>query len=406
MTTTAPRIDLTDPASFAHGHPHEQYRWLRAHDPVHWHPEQNGRGFWAVMRYDDVVAVGRDPETFSSYRGGIMLPDADEASLAGARLMMLYMDPPQHTRYRLLVNRGFTRNAAQRFADRIQELAARIIDRVIARGECDLVEEVAGLLPSYFIADVMGIPLEDGVRLYELTEIMHSADPAISPERRRSAVAEMLAYAAEVARTKRRHPGNDLASTLVEATVDGERLSDDEFNYFFLLLINAGGDTTRNLVAGGMHALFEHPQERRRLQANLDALLPTAVEEMLRYCSPVVHMRRTATRDTVLRGRRIREGDKVVMFYGSANRDEDIFLEPDRFDVGRTPNEHVAFGGGGPHYCLGAHVARIEIAAMLREILTRLPDIEPAGPVTWLPSVFISGPKHLPVRFTPGKPRV
>ena len=405
MATTTPHIDLTDPATFAAGQPHDQFAWLRANDPMHWHPEHDGAGFWAVTRYDDVVAVGRDAQTFSSYRGGIMLPDTDEAALAGSRRMMLYMDPPRHTRYRTLVNRGFTRNAAQRLAARIEELAAQIIDDVIERGSCDLVDEIAGKLPSYFIADVMGIPIEDGRRLYELTEIMHSADPALTVEQRQGSVIEMLSYAAQVARAKQNAPADDLATVLVQAELDGDRLSDEDFSWFFLLLINAGGDTTRNLVAGGMQALFDVPEQRRRLQGALDALLPSAVEEMLRYCSPVVHMRRTATRDTELRGRSIREGEKVVMFYGSANRDEAVFDEPERFDVGRTPNEHVAFGGGGPHFCLGAHVARIEIAAMLRQILTRLPDIAPAGPVAWLPSIFISGPKALPVRFTPGARR-
>lgn len=403
MTTEAQRIDLSDPASFAAGQPHDQYRWLRERDPVYRHPERDGAGFWAVMRYDDVVAVGRDAATYSSYKGGISLGDMAEGELAGARLMMLFKDPPEHTRYRLLVSRGFTPRSAARLAPRIKELAAQIVDRVIERGECDLVADIAGELPSFVIAELMGIPLDDGRRLYELTEIMHSADPALTPAQRFGATVEMLDYAAGVARAKRARPGDDLASVLVAAEVEGERLSEDEFNYFFLLLVNAGGDTTRNLVAGGMAALFDHPTERRRLQTDLDGLLPTAVDELLRFCSPVVHMRRTATRDTTLGGKRIAAGDKVVMFYGSANRDAAVFPEPDRLDVGRAPNEHVAFGGGGPHFCIGAHVARIEIAAMLREIFTRLPDIAPVGPVEWLPSIFISGPRRLPVRFTPGR---
>ncbi len=397
-----PSIDLISPASFANGQPHDQFRWLRRNAPVYWHPEPRGSGFWAVTRYDDVQAVGRDPETFSSYAGGIMLPDADEAGLAGARHMMLYMDPPRHTRYRLLVNRGFTRSRAQTLRPRIERLAAQIVDTVIERGECDLVSDVAGRLPSYFIADLMGIPLEDGFRLYELTEKMHAAPGAYPAEEQAAASGEMLQYARGVAAEKRTHPGDDLATQLLNAELDGERLSDDDFMWFFLLLINAGGDTTRNLVAGGMHYLFEFPEERRRLQADLDGLLDSAVEEMLRYVSPVVHMRRTATRDTVLHGQAIRAGEKVVMFYGAANRDEAVFPEPERFDVARRPNEQIAFGGGGPHFCLGAHVARIEIAAMVREILTRLPDIERAGPTEWLPSNFISGPRLLPVRFTPG----
>jgi cytochrome P450 len=209
-------------------------------------------------------------------------------------------------------------------------------------------------------------------------------------------------YARQVAEDKRREPADDLASRILAAEVDGERLDDIDFNLFFLLLIDAGGDTTRNLVGGGLVALFEHPDERRRLQDDLDGMLPNAVDEMLRWVSPVIYMRRTATQDCELAGAAIATGDKVVMYYGSANRDERAFTEPDRFDIGRTPNEHIAFGGGGPHFCLGSHIARVEIEALLRELLTRLPDLAPAGTAEWLPSNFISGPKHLPVTFTAG----
>ncbi len=398
--TNPPVIDLLSAASFAQGQPHEQFRWLRHHDPVHWHPEPQGRGFWAVTRYEDVRAVGRDPKTYSSYAGGIMIGDADEASLAASRNMMLLMDPPQHTRYRSLVSKQFTPRSAQALRPRIEQLAGKIIDRVIARGECDLVSEIAGELPSYVIADLMGIPPEDGRRLYELTEKMHASEESVPQQERRIASIEMLNYAMGVADDKRKHPGSDLATRLLNSEIDGDRLTPAEYSFFFMLLINAGGDTTRNLLAAGMLALFNHPDQRRRLQENLDDLLPAAVEEMLRYVSPVIYMRRTATCDTELGGRKIPAGDKVAMYYGSANRDESVFHEPDRFDVGRTPNEHIAFGGGGTHFCIGAHIARIEIGVMLREILTRLPDIQAAGPAEWLPSNFISGPRQLAVRFT------
>jgi cytochrome P450 len=400
MTTTdRPTIDLLDPAAFAGGQPHEQFAWLREHDPVHWHPEPDGRGFWAVTRYHDVRAVGRLPKVFSSYAGGIMIPDGDEAQLAGARLMMLFMDPPEHTRHRLLVQRGFTPKGAASWRERVDQLAVEIVDAVADRGECDLVTDVAGEMPSLVIADVMGIPRSDARHLYELTEIMHSAPGAVTDEVRIGASMEMLTYAAGVFEQKRRSPADDLATVLAEAELDGDRLRDDELAWFFLLLINAGGDTTRNLVGGGVQALFEHPAEYERLRRDPDGLLDTAVEELLRFVSPVVHMRRTATRDTELGGREIAAGDKVVMFYGSANRDGRVFPEPDRLDVSRTPNDHLAFGGGGPHFCLGAPLARIEIRAMLREIVTRLDGLEPAGEATWLESNFICGPQHLPVRF-------
>ena len=250
----------------------------------------------------------------------------------------------------------------------------------------------------------MGIPLDDGRRLYLLTERMHSDPSVVSPEDQRVASVEMLGYAREIAAQKRKRRGDDLASSLVDAEVEGEKLSDQEFDWFFLLLVNAGGDTTRNLVAGGLEALCANPAERRRLQDDLDRLLPSAVEEMLRYVSPVVHMRRTATRDAELHGQRITAGDKVVMFYGSANRDEEVFAAADSFLVDRVPNEHVAFGAGGPHFCLGAHIARVEARAIFQEVLTRMPDVEPAGPVERLASTFIAGPRKMPVRFSP-RPR-
>lgn len=400
-----PRIDLVSPSSFEGGQPHEQFRWLREHEPVHWHEEPDGAGFWAVTRYRDVTEVGRDPDTFSSHAGGIMLPDADEDALAAPRRMMLYMDPPEHTRYRKLVSSAFTPRNVARWTERIGALATDIVDRICERGRCDLAVDLAGEMPSALIAELMGISREDGRRLYVLTERMHAAPESVDAGVRLEAATEMLGYATQVAESKRRHPQDDLASMLAGARVDSEELSDEEFCWFFLLLINAGGDTTRNLLGGGAQVLFDHPEQRRWLQADLRSRIDTAIEELLRVVSPVVHMRRTATRDTVLGGRQVRAGDKVVMFYGSANRDETVFDDPDRVDLGRAPNPHVAFGGGGPHYCLGAHFARAESRAMLVEILGRLPDLEPDGRPDWLASNFICGPTHLPVRFTP-TPRV
>ncbi len=395
-----PRIDLLDPKSFANGQPHDAFRWLRAHDPVHWHAEPDGPGFFAVTRYEDVRAIGRDPERFSSVPT-IMIGDP----LPGMNFdidghqMMLMMDPPKHTHYRRLISSEFTPRGAREMIPRVRELAAQIVDRVIERGECDLVEDIAGELPSYVIAELLGIPLEDGRKLYRLTETIHSAPETLPPGAGALAVMEMFQYAGGVIAEKRARPADDLATKILNAEVDGRRFDDIDFGLFFMLLVDAGGDTTRNLVAGGMHALFEHPDERRKLASSLDAVLPAAVEEMLRWVSPVIYMRRTATRDTEIAGTKIGAGQKVVMYYGSANRDATVFAEPERFDLTRSPNEHLAFGGG-QHFCLGAHIARVEIEAMLREILTRLPDIEPTGPAVWLPSTFISGPKSLPVRFS------
>jgi cytochrome P450 len=255
------------------------------------------------------------------------------------------------------------------------------------------------------IAELIGIPQADGRKLYQLTETLHSAKESLPAGAQAAAGVEMFSYSAGVVAEKRRKPGADLASRLLAAEIDGRRLTDMEFHLFFMLLVDAGGDTTRNLVAGGMLALLERPAELARLRARLDALLPTAREELLRFTSPVVYMRRTAKRDAEIGGQKIRAGDKVVLYYGSANRDAAAFADPDRLDVARSPNHHVAFGATGAHFCLGAQLARVEIDAMLREILTRLDGLELAGPPEWLASTFISGPRTLPVRFTPAARR-
>ena len=393
-------IDLLDLAHVeAGGPPYELFARLRRESPVHRHAEQGGPGFWAVTRYDDVVEVSRDSATWSSYAGGTMIADATPEQLFVVRQMMLNMDPPQHTKLRALINKGFTPRMVTHLHGRIGELARAIVDRVAPQGACDFVTEVAGELPSYVIAELMGIPLDDGRELYRLTERMHTADR--SPEGIASgtqAIFEMLSYANGIRAAKRERPANDIASTLLAAEVDGEKLTDLEFDMFFLLLINAGGDTTRNLVAGGMLELLRRPDVLRSLRDE-PRLLPGAIEEMLRFCSPVVHFRRTATRDVVLGGQPIAAGEKVVVFYASANRDETVFSDPDTFDIGRSPNEHVAFGGGGVHFCLGANLARVEIRAMFTEVLSRLHDMELAGPVERLRSNFINGPRHMPVRF-------
>jgi len=391
--------DLLDLAHYADGPPHALFRRLRAEAPVSWQPEANGTGFWAVTKYADVVQVSRDPATFSSYAGGTMVPDAPPPQLAVLRMMMLNMDPPQHTKLRLLVNKGFTPSAVARLRERVGGLARNIVDAVVDRGGCDFVADIAGELPSYIIAELVGIPLEDGRALYRLTERMHtSAQTPAEHADIEAAIREMMSYAHALREAKRAQPGDDIASILLRAEVDGERLSDLEFDMFFMLLINAGGDTTRNLVAGGMLALIDHPDQWARLRADL-ALLPPAIEEMLRWVTPVVHFRRTATRAVTLRGVDIAPGDKVVVFYSSANRDEEVFDAPDRFDITRSPNEHLAFGGGGAHFCLGANLARLEIRALFEQVLTRLPHLRLAGPVERLRSNFINGPRRMLVEF-------
>ncbi|CAB4597936.1 unannotated protein [freshwater metagenome] len=399
--TPKPVINLISPETFAAtGHPWEQYAWLRKNAPVYWHDEPNGPGFWAITKYEDVRTISRLPKVFSSYETSVMLPDPDPMGLYAQRLMMLNMDPPQHDRFKLLVSRGFTPKNAPLLRPKIEELARDIVDAVLAKGECDFVSEIAGRLPSGLIAELMGMPRADGERLYDLTEIMHTNDDAIAPpEIKMNAVGEMLGYAQSVADLKRQNPGDDLATILVNAEIDGDHLTDEEFQWFFLLLVNAGGDTTRNLLAAGLQLLFDHPDQRTKLIGDLDGLLGSAVEEMLRYCSPVTHFKRTAMQDTVVGGQSIKAGERVVMFYGSANRDEDIFENADTFDVARHPNPHVAFGAGGPHLCLGMHVARVELAVMFRELLTRMPHIEAGGPIERMHSSFIAGVHRMPIKY-------
>ena len=396
-------IDLLSPASFSNGHPHEQYRWLREHAPVYWHDEPGGRGFWAVTRFDDVRAMGRDPETFSS-EPTIMIPDPpDGGSMAlGDHKMMLMMDPPQHTAFRRLISREFTQAPAALLRPRVEALARQIVDCVIERGECDFVADIAGEMPSYVIAELMGLPLDDGRKLYQLTETIHSVPEAVPEGAQGAAVMEMFGYAQRVIAEKRAHPADDLSSKLLAAEVDGVKLDDLDFQLFFLLLVDAGGDTTRNLVAAGLLALLENRDALARLRANVDTLLPSARDELLRWVSPVIYMRRTAKRDTEIAGQKIREGDKVVRYFGAANFDERRFADPYRLDLSRSPNMHIAFGAGA-HVCLGQHIARVEIDALLREVVLRMNDVELAQPVEWLASNFISGPKRMPVRFRPGE---
>ena len=397
----APAINLIDPEYFAqHGHPWDQYAWLRANAPVFWHDEPDGPGFWAITKYDDIRSISRTPKIFSSYETGVMLPDPDPMGLYAQRLMMLNMDPPQHDRFKLLVSRGFTPKNAPLLRPRIEELAREILDAAMQKGSCDFVSEIAGRLPSGLIAELMGMPREDGERLYDLTEIMHTNDDAVAPaEVKMAAVGEMLMYGQSVADKKRKAPGDDLATILINAEVDGDRLTDEEFQWFFLLLVNAGGDTTRNLLAAGLQLLFDHPDQRAKLMSNVDGHLATAIEEMLRFSSPVSHFKRTVMGDTTIRGQHIKAGERVVMFYGSANRDEDVFANPNTFDITRDPNPHVAFGAGGPHLCLGMHVARVELAVMFKELLSRMPLVQPDGAIERMHSSFIAGIHSMPVKY-------
>jgi cytochrome P450 len=394
-------VDLADPHTYVSGMPFEAFRKLRECAPVAWHPYKDGPGFLALTGYDEVFAVSRDSATWSSEATAVYFDVPGPDDIADQRgVLMLTMDPPRNTALRALVSKGFTPRQVAKLRERITDMARDVVDTVIERGECDFVTDVAGALPSYVIAELLGIPLEDGYRLYELTEIMRTGP--MGGKAAMKAAAEMFGYSTELVARKRADPRDDIATSLLHAQVDGQRLTESEFNYLFLLLINAGGDTTRNLVAGGMCTLMDHPEELAKLEA-VPSLLPTAVEELLRYVGTFIAFFRTATKDSELRGVPVKEGDRVAMFYSSANRDEAHFVDPDRFDVTRKPNPHLAFGGGGSHFCLGANLARVEAAALVSEVLSRMKNMELAGPIERVPSTLIAGIHSMPVRFTPAR---
>jgi cholest-4-en-3-one 26-monooxygenase len=393
------QVDLVNPDIFVKAVPHELFAELRRTNPVFWHEEVDGAGFWSVMRYHDLVSVNRDSATFSSYKGGSLMMNWEGEILDQQRLMMLNMDPPMHTRYRRLVNKGFTPRMVNELEATITERARQLVSRARAKGEFDFVSDIAAELPLQVIAELMGVPQEDRHMVFDWSNRMvGSNDPEFleAPELAQAAAMELFVYADALTVERKANPHEDLVSILAHAEIEGDQLSQLEIDLFFMLLVVAGNETTRNLLSHGMLALIENPDERQRLMEQPD-LLDSAIEEMLRFASPVMHFRRTATRDTEIGGQQMREGDKVVFWHISANRDEDVFVDPDRFDVARSPNEHVAFGGGGSHFCLGANLARVEIRIMFSELLRQMPELALAGEVQRLRSNFINGIKHLPV---------
>jgi cytochrome P450 len=410
MSAAPVTIDFENDA-FAEGIPHEMFRWLRTNDAVRWYDWPHGRGYWAVTRHDDLVAVHKDTATYSSETGATALEDLEQDAIE-ARKSMLDTDPPRHTRLRALVNRGFTPRAVAAYESLLRDLTTHILDRALAQGEFDFVDAVAAVLPIRVLCEILGVPHDDNRQLIEWGDAMiGSTDPDLSdisyehPDSDRyrllpfrSPVAlEVYRYGHALAAERRARPGDDIVTKLVEAEIDGERLTEQEFDAMFLLLVVAGNETTRQAIAHGMQAFMDFPEELERLRAD-PALMPAAVEEILRWSTPVLHFRRTATRDVELRGTRIQAGDKVVVWYASANFDERVFADPLRFDVGRSPNPHVSFGRGGPHFCLGAHLAKLEVKVMFELLLPRLRSIEPAGPPRRIRTNFTHALKRMPVR--------
>jgi cholest-4-en-3-one 26-monooxygenase len=409
MTDITPDItpvDLSDSRSYVPGVPHEYLAYLRQHDPVHWQEEEGGPGFWAVTKYEDCVIVNREYERFSSQRRGTMPFELTDDEIAQQSLMMLNMDPPLHTRYRRLVNKGFTPRMVRDLEESIHRTTDRIIDSVCEQGEADFVTAMSAELPLQVIAELLGVPQEDRHNMFDWSNRMvGNEDPeyGVTAEHALQAAMELYGYASELFAKKRIDPHADLMSALTQVEVEGERLTEIELELFFLLLTVAGNETTRNLMSGALHAFFQFPDQWELLVKD-PSLLPTATEEMLRFVTPVMNFRRTATTDLELRGTQIREDDKVVFFHASGNRDEEIFENPNVLDIRRDPNPHIAFGGGGPHFCLGANLARMEIRVMFEHLIARLPDIHQNGEAQRLQSQFINGVKHLPVAFTPVAP--
>jgi cytochrome P450 len=366
--------------------------------------------YFSITRHADIVEASRRSDLFCSGKGTNIADLPPEfVEFFGS---MINMDDPRHARMRRIVSRGFTPRQLGLLKADVEGIAAEIVDEIAGRGECDFVTEVAARLPLRIILDMMGIPRSQEQFVFDRTNVILGftdpeyvadlEDPMGVTAAILTAGAELAQLVQELGEARQSDPRNDLVTALVTSELDGEHLSPQELASFFVLLVVAGNETTRNAIAHGLHALTQHPDQRDRWLADIDGLAPTAVEEIVRWASPVIHFRRTVTRDgTVLAGREFAEGDKVVLWYWSGNRDEAVFDDPRRFDLGRTPNEHIGFGGPGPHFCLGAHLARREITVMFSELLRRLPDIHSTAEPQRLRSGFINGIKHLPAAWTP-----
>ncbi|MFG1754020.1 cytochrome P450 [Streptosporangium sandarakinum] len=395
-------INLVDQDLYAReGAPHDQFAWLRANDPVHRHHggDLGWPDFWAVTRHADVVQVSRRPDLFSSSRKLALFEEMPEEQREFQRMMMLNQDPPEHTRRRSLVNRGFTPRVIGALEQHIRDICHDLVDEARGRSSVDFVRDIAAPLPLYVICELLGAPVEDRDKLFTWSNQMIGAedpDYAADPTEGRDAAAEVYAYANRLAAERREEPRDDIITRLLRPDDNGEVLDENEFDLFVLLLVVAGNETTRNAASGGMLGLFEHPEQWRRLIADR-ALAGTAADEIVRWVSPVNLFRRTATADTVIGEQEVKEGDKVVVFYTSANRDEDVFADPGVFDIGRTPNPHIGFGGGGAHFCLGNHLAKLELRVLFEVLAERLPNLAQAGPARRLRSNFINGIKELPV---------
>ncbi len=400
----APGFDLTDPDLYARRLPQEEFAELRRAAPVRWNPQPsdmgfNDDGFWAVTKHRDVVAVSRDSDTWSSYENGAIIRflsgnTRDQVELQ--RVIMLNIDPPHHTKMRGIVSRGFTPRAISNLRDVLSDRAKKIVREAVQKGTGDFVADVACELPLQAIAELMGVPQEDRHKLFSWSnEMVGYDDPEFEGDGEAASV-EILTYSMLMAEDRRACPRDDIVTKLVSAQVDGDELTSDEFGFFVILLAVAGNETTRNAISHGMLAFLDNPDQWELFKSERPE---TAVDEIVRWATPVTAFQRTATRDTELGGQPIKKGQRVGLFYRSANFDEDVFDDAEHFDILRSPNPHVGFGGTGAHYCLGASLARLEIDLMFNAIADAMPDISKAGDPQRLRSGWLNGVKRLPVSY-------
>jgi cholest-4-en-3-one 26-monooxygenase len=399
-------FDFTDPDLYARRVPAEEFAELRRTSPVWWNAQRRGsagfddEGYWVVTRHADIMEISRHSDLYSSYENTALIRHKegitrDEVEVQ--RVILLNMDPPEHTAVRAIISRGFTPRSISNLRDGLRVRAARIVATALAEGTGDFVADVACELPLQAIADLIGVPQEDRQKIFQWSNQMIGSDDPEFENAEMNAAMEILAYAMEMAEDRRANPRDDIVTKLVNAEIDGQHLSDDQFGYFVLMLAVAGNETTRNAISHGMMGFFANPDQWELFKAERPE---TAADEIIRWGTPVTVFQRTALADTELGGQAVKAGDRLGLFYRSANFDESVFDHPERFDILRSPNPHLGLGGTGAHYCLGANLAKMEIGLIFNAIADAMPDIRLAGDAERLRSGWLNGIKHLPVSYT------
>ncbi len=406
-------FDLTDPECFAKQDFHPMFQRLRVEDPIHWTQGRLKRGFWSITRYEDALTAYRDPLTFSSQRYSVGLPSNREAEqmltpeMRGCGQMLIGTDPPRHNAMRKRFNDAFLPRSVAQLESSGRSIVGAIIDAVASRGQCDFVVDVAARLPMAIICEMMDIPRDNWESMFKWGNmVLGGEDPEYQVGGSAMGTAmeggmHIFMLCSELAKYRREHPANDLLSVIATARLDGELLTDMEIGHNAVMFVLGGLETTRNAISGGVLELIRNPDQFKRLAEN-PSMMPAAIEEILRWTTPITHIMRTATRDFEWRGKKIRDDDWIVIWNPSANRDEEAFTDPYRFGITRNPNYHLAFGQG-EHFCIGSHLARLELRLMLEEVMRRMPDLRLTGEVERLTSFQVAGIKHMPVAFTPRK---